>query len=67
MRHFLPARHRGSTRPGFETFQYRTVFNDRALYGERVRGKVKYWTASFALRPWMVRATSRTFFGDMRA
>jgi len=28
---------------------------------------VRYWTASGALRPWMVRATSRTFIGDMRA
>src|SRR5208283_1731333 len=28
---------------------------------------VRYSTASLARRPWIVRATSRTFFGDMRA
>src|SRR5471030_535364 len=27
----------------------------------------RYCRAHVALRPWMVRATSRTFFGDMRA
>src|SRR5271165_2848420 len=29
--------------------------------------RVRYSTASLAVRPWMVRATSRTFLGDMRA
>src|SRR5271157_3264041 len=29
--------------------------------------RVRYSTASLAMRPWIVRATSRTFFGDMRA
>ena len=28
---------------------------------------VRYSTAAGALRPWIVRATSRTFFGDMCA
>src|ERR1700677_1297476 len=28
---------------------------------------VRYSTASLAIRPWIVRATSRTFLGDMRA
>ena len=44
------------------------LFSVFAISLADLRGtSIKKSTASAALRPWMVRATSRTFFGDMRA